>query len=213
MSYDPGDETRKYICEDCYRESHHRKKTLVKAYKHCILRESITPSSSRKICHCDTVPHFDANGRSLALFPVSKKDNHFGASSAGGLQCGLLKLGELVAEAKYVGMQTMITRRVKLSEEKRQHEARVKEQRAKEQKMAAKAASRPGPGWKIVTEASFTDPSQRSSATGSTAVAEEKEADDDIPFFIRRYTEQYPFGNVHMALRIGPLIIENGVAK
>jgi hypothetical protein len=40
---------------------------------------------------------------------------------------------------------------------------------------------------------------------------EENEADEDVPFFMRKFTNRYPFGNVHMALRIGPLIIENGV--
>lgn len=37
--------------------------------------------------------------------------------------------------------------------------------------------------------------------------------DDDIPLFFRRHTEKYPFGNVHMALRVGPLVLENGVSK
>ncbi|KAJ5326117.1 uncharacterized protein N7506_009219 [Penicillium brevicompactum] len=49
--------------------------------------------------------------------------------------------------------------------------------------------------------------------TGSTtSVASEATADEDIPLFFRRYTERYPFGNVHMALRVGPLVIENGVS-
>ncbi|KAL8299181.1 hypothetical protein RB593_009180 [Gaeumannomyces tritici] len=37
-------------------------------------------------------------------------------------------------------------------------------------------------------------------------------ADDDIPLFFRRFATKYPFGNVHMALRVGPLVIENGVS-
>jgi hypothetical protein len=53
----------------------------------------------------------------------------------------------------------------------------------------------------------------RSPGGSSTSVAREAMADGDIPLFFRRYTEKYPFGNVHMALRVGPLVIENGVSQ
>ncbi|ENH63159.1 hypothetical protein FOC1_g10009050 [Fusarium oxysporum f. sp. cubense race 1] len=36
---------------------------------------------------------------------------------------------------------------------------------------------------------------------------------EDIPMYLRSTIEKYPYGNVHMALRFGPLIIENGVAN
>ena len=45
----------------------------------------------------------------------------------------------------------------------------------------------------------------------STETINEKEAEADIPFFVRRITDRYPFGNVHMALRLGPVVVENGV--
>ena len=54
----------------------------------------------------------------------------------------------------------------------------------------------------------LTNPYQRQTATETV---DEKEAEEDIPFFMRRITDRYPFGNVHMALRVGPIIIENGV--
>ena len=34
----------------------------------------------------------------------------------------------------------------------------------------------------------------------------------DIPFYLRSVTNNIPWGNVHMALWFGPLVIENGVA-
>jgi hypothetical protein len=49
--------------------------------------------------------------------------------------------------------------------------------------------------------------------SNTTSVAKEASADRDIPLFFRKYTEKYPFGNVHMALRVGPLVIENGVSQ
>jgi hypothetical protein len=37
--------------------------------------------------------------------------------------------------------------------------------------------------------------------------------DQDIPFFLKEITNRYPFGNVHMSLMVGPLVIENGVPQ
>ena len=66
---------------------------------------------------------------------------------------------------------------------------------------------------KKVTGASLVDTTKRTAASGETIEFKEAEADEDIPFFFRKYTEKYPFGNVHMALRVGPLLVENGVAQ
>jgi hypothetical protein len=210
MFYATEGEQRKTICEDCYRESHYGQKGLVKAYKHCILSEVITPVASRNICHCSTVPHFDSNGRSRTLFPIETGENHRNVQD--GMQCGLLKLGGLVAEAKYDGMQTAMKKRVKLSDEKREHETREKEKKDKEAKEAAKV-SNGRRKMKTVTQASLHNAGLRTTISGTSATVEEEEANEDIPFFLRKYTERYPFGNVHMSLRVGPLVIENGVSQ
>ena len=207
------------ICEDCYRNLHYQKDSLVKAYKHCILAEVIDPSVSRKICCCSTVPHFDANGRSRTLFPVNEEDKHLNIDGPGSMQCGLLKLGEIVAEAKYDGMQTVTTKTMKRSGKRQLHELREqdakaqKEEKEKKEKGATRTADRQRRKVKILTQPSLQDSSQKILASGSTPAAAEQEADKDIPFLFRPYTEKYPFGNVHMALRIGPLIIENGVSQ
>jgi hypothetical protein len=74
--------------------------------------------------------------------------------------------------------------------------------------MKQKQAQRP----KTITQQSQHAP-ERAAMSGTAVAVEEAEADEDIPFFLKRYTEKYPFGNVHMALRIGPIVIENGVAQ
>jgi hypothetical protein len=38
-----------------------------------------------------------------------------------------------------------------------------------------------------------------------------REKEDDVPLILRPIVDKYPFGNVHTALRVGPLLIENGV--
>jgi hypothetical protein len=54
---------------------------------------------------------------------------------------------------------------------------------------------------------------QRIPVSSTTNAVTELEANEDIPLFFRQFTEKYPFGNVHMALRVGPLVIENGVSQ
>lgn len=195
------------ICEDCYRKQFLGKPEFVKKYKHCILNEIITPSISRKICNCDGVPRYDIQGKPLALFPMSKINKHFKPNWKGRAACELFNLGQIVAEAKYDGMRTIVTK-VKLRKKGRNLDDKKREDYEHFKMTQQKKVSRP----KTVTQRSHQAPN-RDAMTGTTVEVEEAEADEDIPFFLRRYTEKYPFGNVHMALRIGPIVIENGVAQ
>ncbi|TRX99041.1 hypothetical protein FHL15_000383 [Xylaria flabelliformis] len=205
------DQTQKsaeIICEDCYREKFLGTAGFVKIYKHCVLREAISPQISRQVCLCEDVPHRDMEGRPLSLFPVNKKARHLKAPGPGLVECGLLKLPEIVAEAKYDGMQTITSRKKqnknkRLADERKEHD----EHEALESKKGQKQQQQR----KIVTQKSQTAP-DRTAETGTAVAVAEAEADEDVPFFLKRYTENYPFGNVHMALRLGPLVLENGVA-
>jgi hypothetical protein len=96
------------ICEDCYRSVHYGDTSFTKSYKHCILAEAITPRISRAICRCKTVRHFDGSGNALALFPAPKGAHHLDVGGTGTVQCSLLKLGEMVALAKYNGLQSVV---------------------------------------------------------------------------------------------------------
>lgn len=121
------DQTQKpaeVVCEDCYREKFLGTPGFLKMYKHCILQETISPQISRQICFCEDVPHRDDQGRPLSLFPVDKEARHLKATGPGLVECGLLKLPEIVAEAKYDGMQTITLKKKqkknkRLAEEKR----------------------------------------------------------------------------------------------
>jgi hypothetical protein len=196
------------LCEDCYREKDSGKPEYVKMYKHSILDGIIAPHISRKICLCDEVPHRDLRGKSLALFPVSKDAKHRKAEMAGMVECGLFKLGEVVAEAKYDGMRIMTTKTKRKHKTKRNLMDEKREDKQRVETMKQKQAQRP----KTITQQSQHAP-ERAAMSGTAVAVEEAEADEDIPFFLKRYTEKYPFGNVHMALRIGPIVIENGVAQ
>ncbi|KAK4233025.1 hypothetical protein C8A03DRAFT_39296, partial [Achaetomium macrosporum] len=175
------------VCEDCYRSVHYGNTSFTKSYKHCVLAEAITPPISRAICRCKDVPHFGGSGKALCLFPLAKDAKHFDVGGVGTVQCSLLKLGEIVALAKYNGLQSVV------STKKPFKSPSMKRLETK-------------------TESSLHDSATRVAASSSTSVVTEATADEDIPSFFRRFMSKYPFGNVHMALRVGPLVIENGVA-
>lgn len=178
-----------FICQDCQYEGKHPDKHLAKNYKRCILAESISPSMSRQLCRCSTVARFDGDGNPRALFPVRKADQHR-TTQQGIVSCCLLGLTNAVAESKYEGVLMEMDKRKTLEEERM-----IAEETARRPEEKGKTAIWKRGSKKLATE----------------TVISEKQADQDIPFFIRSITDRYPFGNVHMALRIGPLLVENGV--
>ena len=173
------------ICQDCQNAGEHQHHNLRKHFKHCILNESIDASISRKICKCGTVARYDPNGKSRSLYPVHGTDKHRNTPK-GTVQCGLLDFPSLIAQAKFENVVLKLDKRSTLEEEKRlaREEARRRESQKEPNRYRQQKA---------------------------TETVDEKEAEEDIPFFMRRITDRYPFGNVHMALRVGPIMIENGV--
>ncbi|KAH7134603.1 hypothetical protein B0J13DRAFT_560762 [Dactylonectria estremocensis] len=206
------------VCEDCYRNHYYGKESFLKAYKHCVLAECITPDVSRSICHCKDVPHFDGQGRALSLYPVDRSANHVDSEGIGSIKCSLLKLGEVIALAKYDGLQTVVG--IKKPSKHHKAEGRSASETGKSKHKFGIKPEAEGPrkvsSWKPkqmrTVEGTTLHGEDRSPASSSTSVATEALADEDIPMFFRKFTEKYPFGNVHMALRVGPLVIENGVS-
>ncbi|KAK3389152.1 hypothetical protein B0H63DRAFT_499379 [Podospora didyma] len=175
-----------FICQACQHEGRHPDNHLVKQHKRCVLdrQESLISSSmSRQLCHCATVARFDDDGFPRALFPVRKTDHHR-ATTKGGVSCCLLELPNAIAEAKYQGIAVLKT----------DEKTSLRDQRRKEKRNNR---------WDRYGATDYQ--------TATSETISEQQAEQDIPFFIRNITDRYPFGNVHMALRVGPLMIENGV--
>lgn len=194
------------VCENCYRQYYHGNERMRKLYKHCVLKESINEDQSQKICRCGTVPHINSDGFHRRLFPVNQLDDHRGTDPLKkGIKCGLLNAGTLVAEAKYNGMLSKQEKQVDLIDQKR-----LDQKRKDEEKLFLKGKA---PKFGVSQQQSLVDRNQRVAEAGNSTMLDEQEADEDIPFFLRKFTNKYPFGNVHMALRVGPLIIENGVEQ
>jgi hypothetical protein len=197
------------ICESCYRDHYYGDDRYLKMYKHCVLKDSISRQDSQRICRCSTVPHISSDGSFRDLFPVDDVDHHRGSARKTAIKCGLLNLGTLVAEAKYQGMLSKHEKHINLGDQKRINEAREHRQRD-DDKYSVRPRLR---SLKTINQKSLIDPSQRIAEGGNSKAFEEDEADEDVPYFLRKFANRYPFGNVHMALRVGPLIIENGVEQ
>jgi hypothetical protein len=196
------------ICEGCYRKHHYGDDHYLKVYKHCVLRDSIGVADGQRICRCGTVRHIDSDGHARKLFPVDKADHHRGSKKEKTIKCGLLNLGTLVAEAKFHGMLSKHEKQIDLIDQERNDKARERKRKLEE----AKSARPQGTALNVARQTSLVDSGKRVAEAGISTSFEEG-ADEDVPLFLRKFVDKYPFGNVHMALRIGPLIIENGVQQ
>jgi len=184
-------------CESCYRTHYYGRFDFAKTYKSCVLHSSITPEVSERICRCIAVSRFDQDGRVKAVFPVDQNDSHREAG-ARALRCGLLDLGTLVAEAKYAGITNGAEKYTELAKVK------VRSTIGRKEKKASRTVKAAGMKGILVDKKTFAE-------FGESVFMDEP--DSDVPYFLRPVLDKYPFGNVHMALRVGPLVIENGVQQ
>jgi hypothetical protein len=101
----------------------------------------------------------------------------------------------VVAEAKHEAMLGKVDGRISLADERRA--AKIEEEKEKVKRNAGK--------YKLKRKEVKNDKVEQ------VATVEEEEVGEDVPWFMKNNTNKYPFSNVRMAFRVGPLIIENGV--
>jgi hypothetical protein len=178
------------ICEECYWDKYHRSDEFVKVFKYCALGD-IKLEDSNKICRCIPVPRFDSYGHPRKLFPVHEEDEHRGKISP--LKCGLLKLNDMVAEAKYDGVFNIGEHHHSLSDLKYEQRA-IARNRANAQRLGKASKQTINPG----TEQSKTL---------------KEDAHNDAPFFLQNHVNKNPFGDVRVAIRVGTLIIKIGLDR
>ncbi|KIY00183.1 uncharacterized protein Z520_03868 [Fonsecaea multimorphosa CBS 102226] len=171
-----------YICEKCFRERKHPQDHLVKVYKHHILDGIILPHISRKLCRCSDVASFDTNGSYTALYPIDPNAKHRWDKAQKVPKCRLLQLPALVVDAKRQGLETPLENKKQLQHLTQDALATIRT------RSYPRKASRHADGQRL-----------------------EEQPDADIPFVSKTINSKFPFGNTHVALMIGPLIIENGV--
>ncbi|PNY28891.1 Uncharacterized protein TCAP_01186 [Tolypocladium capitatum] len=182
------------ICEKCYRDGHYGHAEFAKEYKSCCLPTAMTPEVSRHVCRCSAVRRRDDRGRPAALWPLRDElGKPHVQGGIGKVNCGLFELTDMVAEAKYAATRIKADRETTL-EAVRRGEAAASRVHLESQRPAK------------LGNINTSSVPEFGSSYGFTT-----DSPEDIPFFVRSIAERYPYGNVHMALRIGPLVIENGV--
>lgn len=111
-------------------------------------------------------------------------------------------------EAKYQGAISNIEKGKRRIQQERQQKA------TKEKEEKKSRSSRRGIKFRTTSKIKENpDPQRKIDEKTLSDAEDEKFADKEIPLLYRKFTKRYPFGNVHVALMFGPLMIENGVPK
>ena len=189
---------------------HYGDPSFTKIHKHYCLDAKINCEDSQKICLCPSVPRYDDSGL-RSLFPIDEiQDKRFHLNTEGTpgkLRCGLYDLTDLVAEAKFASTRMNTDKQTTLRQIQRDDAAEEAIRPIKPEKKARRTA-RPNK----IDESSRVDPRTMTAEFGHTYGVTD-DSYESIPFYLRPVADNYPYGNVHMALGIGPLVIENGVEK
>lgn len=229
--HDKPDSNPGVVCEECYHNHYYGREEYTKAYKHCILAETITPEMSRKICNCVALRQDENDGNPKSLFPIDNPDQHEGTGTAGREKCKLLRIGDTIAIAKYHGLLNSVGAKPRTLKETEKAALKAKaSEKGTGMPRKRYSAANPRHGDSDFEEeeelrqtpeaqgnnrrlSAFKTVQQITSHGADVSAAGEAAGDKDIPLFFRGYTEKYPYANVPMALRVGPLIIENGVSQ
>jgi hypothetical protein len=199
------------ICEGCYREKHYRESSFTKEYKTCCLPKAMTPEAGRRLCNCNDVRRRDSNGRLRALWPIDPAADE-GAHIKGGagrITCGVEQLTDMVADAKYAATRMKADDGDSLGDQQRRAAAEMQRLMGQDERQRRAHSKKDKKDEKLDR---LTHPARTVSEFG-TSQGMTTSVPEQIPSYLQGVTDNYPYGNVHMALRIGPLIIENGVAK
>ena len=190
----------KSVCEGCYRERYYGNNDWVKSYKHSILPKAIGPHATQNICVCGGIPD--------SSYHRTNPQKH----------CGLKQLGERVARAKYKGMRGVPVPDIQLSEKggsvQKGNESLIEKNGPLEEKgLPTKNPKLKRNRLKGLTRLDNWKSKGRTADEGSTSRLEDISSDEELPPLFEPSDNKYSFEKIHMALRVGPLIIENGVAQ
>ena len=167
---------------------------MAKSYKHSVLREFVTNDIANRICRCSSVPRVNSNGMPRDVFPVAAGAQH---RTSGGAQCGLLNFEDRISEAKQEGLDLKITARIRKNEEKRPLVHTVQAGRPKKTETSRKVRHLRGERGTYARQ----------------EVRTEDQKDRGVPVHLRNSIQRFPFGNVHVMLMVGTVVIENGVRE
>jgi hypothetical protein len=201
------------VCEGCYREKHYGQASFTKLHKQSCLEAAVPPKVARSICQCPAVRRRDNTGKARALFPIDQTEDrgkHLNEEDKTGRpRCGLLDLPEMVAEAKYAATRLKADTSRTLGDARRERD--VQRQKKAEEEVIERIKRRIEKPAKVKNPNSVALEATTGEFGHSYGFTTKEH--EEIPFYLRSVADNIPWGNVHMALRFGPLVTENGVAK
>jgi hypothetical protein len=181
------------LCETCARNNIHPLSHLRKFPKHCVITNSVSLLQSQQICQCHQSPSSQLSKSSLFPFRYGQREIHYSG-------CGLLNLTPEHFKVRYADI----------------HRGKNRWNPLTIRNGNPALASTPSPSSGRPLEQKTLPGNQN--LLGSTP--SDSHSPDPKPFLksmlkpiIHPVLEKIPFGNVHMALMFGPLVIENGVPE
>jgi hypothetical protein len=211
------------LCITCYHKTCVPGTTaFTKSYKQTNLADAMDASVARKLCACSSVPRADSYGRLKTLFPVSSSDPHVNYPGLSSLSCGLFRIGREVAEAKYKFTATKKSRHPTIADMKKhatvfsrtkgaptladyEREDALRTSRFRKNAGYAPAQLKP----QRIT--SLVDKSKTIAEFGAGYWI--TDAYEEMPIYMRHLVNNVPYGNTHMALRVGTIVIEIGAGQ
>ncbi|VUC20065.1 unnamed protein product, partial [Clonostachys rosea] len=181
------------ICERCYfRPESYGRPGYTKKLKSCCLDEGMTSEASHMLCDCIDQQKMkrDEKGVPRSLYPVVKFTHK---------KCSLGKLALCVAEAKFDTTRKKQDKNLSLADY------------ATKMGDDTRAAASKGLTYKYLT--SQDKSSQWTWFTPEFGSDVFHQAGGGTPGYLLPSSNAHPFGSMHMAVRIGPVVIENGVAN
>ncbi|KAL2820940.1 hypothetical protein BDW59DRAFT_164487, partial [Aspergillus cavernicola] len=175
------------ICEPCHWAHHYGDKSFVKRYKHSVVEDAIELADKQKACPC-----FQPGEPMDPQYLTSVKGHDHSSRDAS--TCPLPKIRSQIAQAKYDGL--LATARVASLKKKPSSVTRMVT-RLKRQSTIGESVPR--------------SKKEQAAIDGSTSAGRAL-ADEDVPLFFRHCVEQHPFDYLQVALRLGPVVIQNGVS-
>ncbi|CAG9983108.1 unnamed protein product [Clonostachys byssicola] len=190
MFVGPGG-SKDVICQNCYFTSDsYGRPDWHKRYKTCCLDGDITTGVSQGLCNCKTLTKV-SDGKLKPLFPITSDKSSRNKHGP----CALMAVDNTLAEAKFDSTRLKTDKSFSLSDYKGLMKKESDKSREKDNKL----------GKKQTPDLTYYMP--------EFGIDKFQKEGGGTPPYLRPAIPQEPFGHVHMALRFGTVLVENGVAN
>lgn len=176
------------ICEKCYCDNHYGEEGFAKRYKHSGVQMVSKGNGDTKVCQCGKFNDDLTNG----------SQQHWGP------ECPIGRLRDRLAERRFESTRLNSERRKSLAAYQKLHSEQDLKLATDRWRDNKKMGSKPVLAQR--TDDALVGEFEMDGLSTSSPI-------NATPDYLRPASSSNPWGLVHMSLRIGPLVIENGVEK